>query len=282
MLRLIKGKKEVEKLLPGEKIIAIARGGDINNNFVVLTPSLEESGCDNLSIDYLSKSNPKIRDTHFEPWPESDEQQRDVIMITSPSGCGKSYYAAMYGKNFLAAYPDSRVIIVTPENTEKDNAYSDLPHVWLPTEELVDEEGELLTLEDFELTNEAGESIPSLIIFDDVENLFNKKQDDILLRFASMCLQRGRKTGLFIAFILHRAACGLLSRFVLQEQTAVVFSSINQGSSNLAYALEKHMGFDKNVQKIIKSHAADFGRMVYIKTNTAHRYIISDKIIALL
>lgn len=272
-LEIVKNKKEIKKLLPGQKIIAIMRGGECDGAFVVLTPTLEQTGRDNLDLGFM-----KITNSHFEPWPETDESQRDVILITSPSGCGKSYYAAMYGENFLEQFPKSRIIIITPEDTEKDPAYRDLKHVWIPTDELEDENGELLTLDD--IRDEDDE--PTLIIFDDVENLFSKKQDEILLRFASMCLQRGRKAKIYIAFILHRAACGLLSRFVLQEQTACVFSSVNHGSSNLAYALEKHMGFDKSMQKTIKDHAAKFGRMVYVKTSTAHRYVLSDRIIALL
>lgn len=272
-LEIIKNKKAIKKLLPGQRIIAVMRGGDCDGAFVVLTPTLEQTGKDNLDLNHM-----KLTGSHFEPWPETDENQRDVILITSPSGCGKSYYAAMYGENFLEQFPESRIIIVTPDSTEKDPAYKSLKHVWIPTHELEDENGELLTLEDIQ--GEDGE--PTLLIFDDVENLFSKKQDEILLRFASMCLQRGRKAGIYIAFILHRAACGLLSRFVLQEQTACVFSSINHGSSNLAYALEKHMGFDRSMQKTIKDHAAKFGRMVYVKTSTAHRYVLSDHIIALL
>jgi hypothetical protein len=233
-------------------------------------------------MDDLCPGNPGC----FQPWPESDPSQRDVIMITSPSGCGKSYYAAMYAKNFLHAFEKSRCVIVCPDNSEKDSAYSSVPHVWLPVEELVDDEGNLLTLEDLEAYEDPddpeSDKLKTLIIFDDVENLFSKKQDEILLRFASMCLQRGRKAGLYICFILHRAACGLLSRYLLQEQTAVVFSSINHGSANLEYALTKHMGFDKKIQKTIKSHAEKFGRMVYIKTASVHRYVLSDKIIALL
>lgn len=277
-LRLVKGKKNIGKLLPGEKIIAIARNGELDGSFVILTPTLEQTEKDNFDIEHMGKINRNVLGSHFEPWPETEPSQRDVIMITSPSGCGKSYYAAMYARNFLEQFPESRILIITPESTELDPAYEKLPHVWIPTDELEDEDGQLLTLEDIR----GDDDEPVLCIFDDVENLCNKHQDGVLLRFASMCLQRGRKAGIYIAFILHRAACGLLSRYVLQEQTAVVFSSVNHGSHNLAYALERHMGFDKSMQKTIKAHAAKFGRMVYVKTSTAHRYIVSDKIISLL
>ncbi len=248
----------------GTTPIAIAQGGALNKHVVSMSsdPSAGESA-------FAAPAH-----CAFEVLPEMREGMRDVIMVLGASGTGKSTWSSQYAQTFMSTFKRGkevpRVLIVCPDDPKDDPAFRKIDHIHVDPKELAVEP---LELED--LVDKRG--MPSLIIFDDVEALSDRAQQAALERFSHAVLERGRKKGLYVLYISHRAAAGKATKIILQEQTAIWLPTGASSSGNLSYMLEKHVSVPGELRKIFKQNADSFGRWVYLKTDSNPRFIVSPK-----
>jgi len=272
MLRLASGDK------PSGIPIAICRGGPWKDKIVELIEKCDAREGDEMGLIAPPKSQ-------FFPLPEMRPALRDVLYLTAPSGAGKSTFARAYADTFLDTFSrGSRkptIVVVCKDDPKDDPAYNKLKYVHLRPEELVvgyetpdgttlDKPIELETFVD-------PDGLPTLVIFDDCEAVTDKKEGAALADLQQMLLERGRKKKVFVVFISHRAASGKATKCILQEQNAVWLPTGASTSSNLSYMLEKHLGINPEMRKAFKRNADEFGRWVFIKTDSCPRYIVSPR-----
>ena len=167
----------------------------------------------------------------------STETER--ILIAAKSGCGKSTWMAKYVIEYLIKFPDRRVIMFSRH--EEDPAYNGLPITYIPAKpDLVDEELDLLDLKD------------SLVVFDDCDNLQDKKLTKYIEKLNGDIISNGRKYNIHTAWLCHMLFNGLKTRQLLLEANKVVFFQTGQNYHHARY-LREHVGLDKNQRdKILK------------------------------
>lgn len=292
---------------PNPNSIAIVKGGPWNNRIIDLIDNIENKG-DDTAEEYgaFGEFKPTVDKEYYEgmacpagsefmPLPCHKPDQRDVIYITGASGTGKSTFAGEYARLFSKVFEmegeQPKIIIVSPDDPDNDGVFSSSTYAWQwlsPADIMANN----VTLEDmcdpefrytYTVPGKSAKSEPVtkqqplLIIFDDVEALSNKKEAAALHTFMQAVLERARKKRIYAAYISHRASAGMATKIILQEQNAIWFPLNGSGSGNLSYTLKKHMGIPDELRLILKKSIHEFGRWIFIKTDSCPRYAITQK-----
>lgn len=207
----------------------------------------------------------------FVPSPTKEERQRDVVLISGASGCGKSVLASKMAKHFINAYcsgdEENRVFIISSDDID-DPAYN-FKHRHIKLDD------SLITqpLELDELTNKEGKR--NLLIMDDIEGVSNPKLKKAVDAMTQRILEVGRKRQISTFFIVHRPANGNATKQALVEMDSFVFfPKFITSSRNIDYTLTHHLGIPEGMRKVLKTEG--WGRWVMIKLK-APQMIISEK-----
>jgi hypothetical protein len=207
------------------------------------------------------------KELHFTVCPETRENLTDNILITAGAGAGKSSWCGAYCRVFIEMFkPEPQYITIISADDVEDPAYN-FPHRLIK----VDDEFALDPPSLDELTNPDGKSV---VIFDDIEGITEKKKEKALYGLVESVLTMGRKRGINCLFISHRSANGKQTRMILTELNAVVWFPKISSSRNLTYMLHHHLGMPEGMRNALKSDG--WGRWVCLKTS-APQVLISEK-----
>jgi len=207
------------------------------------------------------------KELHFTVCPETRENLVDNIFITGGAGSGKSTWCASYCKVFNEMFrPKPEFITIISSDDIEDPAYN-FPHRHIKVDDEFAQDPP--TLE--ELTNPNGRSI---VIFDDIEGITEKKKEKAIQSVVESVLTMGRKRGINCLFISHRSANGKQTKMILTELNAVVWFPKISSSRNLTYMLHHHLGMPEGMRNALKSDG--WGRWVCLKTS-APQVLISEK-----
>ena len=136
------------------------------------------------------------------------------VYIAGKSGSGKSCLAALYMNEYLRMFPDRRVYLVSRHEDEK--TYAAVPHEVVPLETFEEaEKGERV----FELEELAN----SLVVFDDCDNVQNKKITEGVKMLSDDLISNGRKYGIYVLTLQHQLMNYKETRNILNEVQRVVF-----------------------------------------------------------
>jgi len=251
MLHLTPLKSKQRNLRP----IAVVKEGDMAVG--VLKISEESNG------DQLIELPPMLK---FSVCPETRESLVDNIFVTGGAGSGKSTWCGDYCKLFIEMFkPKPEYITIISADDFEDPAYN-FPHRHIK----VDDEFALdpPTLDDFTNPNSR-----SVVIFDDIEGIIDKKREKALYGLLESCLTMGRKRGINTIQISHRGADSKKTKMILTELNAVVWFPKIGNSRNLTYMLTKHIGIPEGMREALK--ADGWGRWVCLKTS-APQILISE------
>jgi hypothetical protein len=199
--------------------------------------------------------------------PETRENHVDNIFITGPAGCGKSSFVGDYCKNFIEMFnPDPQFITVISADDFEDPAYK-FPHRHIKVD---DEFGaDPPTLDEFTSPDKR-----SIVVFDDVEGISDKKRLRAVEGVIESCLTMGRKRGINTLFISHRAANAKQTRMILTELNMCVWFPQVGSSRNLSYMLKNYLNISEGLRDALKSPG--WGRWVALKNNVPNM-LISEK-----
>ena len=239
------------KKSPSSKIAAIIRDDEeespLTDKIVYVDPA---TGIGRKSLCLL--------DEYMEIFPTQDPER---VYISGPNGSGKSYISGVYARNYNMIFPKNKIVLISPH---ADTAYTGVTNILkldINDESLYDES---LDLSRFQNT---------LIIFDDIDGLANKKNRLFLENFQKEVIMNGRKLNIHCLSISHMLMNSNQTRHIISEATRTVIFPQAGSTYHIDRYLKIYCGFTKEViQQILRINS----RWVCVN-NTAPQYVLYDK-----
>jgi hypothetical protein len=176
----------------------------------------------------------------FQPIPDPNTE-RNVLYVTGQSGSGKSVFTKKYADEYKLLYPKREVFLFS---CLKDDSSIDkikgLKRINLSPELLNADIG----AEDFK---------DSLVIFDDIDTLMDKKMKAKITGILNSLLETSRHYRTSIIYTSHLACKGSESKTILNEAHSVIVFPRGCGNMKLKYLLENYFGLDKHQIAKIKN-----------------------------
>lgn len=188
------------------------------------------------------------------------ENKNNRIFIAGPSESGKSYLAGNITKQWSKIYPDRKIFLFSPVSEDPAlDPIKNLKRVEL-NEEIVNEPINTEELKD------------SLVIFDDIYGIQDKKIKQAVYSLKDSLLQNGRHNNIDVISIAHTANDNKNTKADnLENNQLCIF--LNIGSHFLTYMLREYLGYDRNQIKMLK---AVRGRYIYILRNYRPNIILTQ------
>jgi len=165
-------------------------------------------------------------------------RETERVFIAGRSGCGKSSLASMYAREYREMFPNNNMFIVSTHDEEKAYQSFDIHKIALDDTFIESPP----TLDD--LNN-------SLIIFDDCDNLTDKKLQDAVKRVNSNLIANGRKYNIHVLTLSHTLMDYSRTRHLLIEANRVIFFLGGSAYHTMRF-LKEYAGLNKKqAQKII-------------------------------
>ena len=167
--------------------------------------------------------------------------ERSILYVTGQSGSGKSYYTKDYATNYQKMYPKNEVYLISAvqdvstidkiKKLRKIDIFKPIfSEVEVPLEEFKD----------------------SLVIFDDVDSIGNKKLKKKVWEIMSNILTMGRHYNISAIITFHVATAGNETKLILNESQSITIFPSASGGRTLKYLLDSYLGLDKKQIERIK------------------------------
>jgi hypothetical protein len=194
---------------------------------------------ENHEDDFNRFNNLKI-DGKFQQVPDP-EKEREILYITGPSGSGKSTYSCNYINNWkkLKKNKEGEVYLFSALN--EDTSLEPVSPLRINIgENLLSNP---LTCEDFQ---------DSLVIFDDIDVISDKKLREEVYKILNQILETGRHFNVSCVITNHLPTAGKDTRRVLNECHTITYFPHSGAGRGLKYLLNEYLGLDKRTQSKIK------------------------------
>lgn len=189
--------------------------------------------------DEINKSFSQITiDGKFQQVPDPDTE-RTILYVTGPSGSGKSTYTANYIKSYKKMYKSNEIYCFSA----------------LTDDESLDAiKPKRICIDDRLVTDPIGvaEFADSLVVFDDIDVISDKKQREAVYSLLNQILEVGRHHRISCIITNHLSTAGKDTRRVLNECHSVTFFPFSGSIKGLKYLLTEYLGIDKKDFKKIK------------------------------
>ena len=190
--------------------------------------------------DEITKSFTQITiDGKFQQVPDPDTE-RSILYVTGPSGSCKSTYTANYIKSYKKMWKSNEVYCFSA----------------LTDDESLDTiKPKRICIDDRLVTDPIGvaEFADSLVVFDDIDVISDKKQREAVYSLLNQILEVGRHHRISCIITNHLSTAGKDTRRVLNECHSVTFFPFSGSIKGLKYLLTEYLGIDKKYFKKIKS-----------------------------
>jgi len=169
----------------------------------------------------------------------NDTSEREILYITGASGSGKSTYTRKYCELYKKKYPKRPIFLFS--SLEEDESLDSIKPMRFKIEDrLVSEPVK-------------PEDIPeSMVIFDDIDVIRDKKHRQAVLDLANQVLEIGRHYKISAIFTNHLPTNKGDTRRILNESHEVVFFPHSGTARGTRYLLESYVGIDNEMIKKIK------------------------------
>ena len=172
----------------------------------------------------------------FQMLPPADTTER--MFIAGKSGSGKSWLACFYMLEYLRIHPNNKIVLFSRH--EEEGTYRHIPHVAVKLDEdFTKEPIDVKVLEN------------CLVVFDDCDNIQDKKILLAVKRLNDDLISNGRKYGISVLTLAHQLMNFSATRNILNEANRVVF--FNSGSSyHIKRYLKVYAGLDEpQIKKVV-------------------------------
>lgn len=213
---------------------------------------------DDLSLEKENQS--------FQLIPDPDTE-RQILYVTGSSGSGKSFFTKKYCREFAKVFPKRPIYIISSVDTDKSvDDIKNLKRIKIKTPEFM--------TEDFVI----GDFKDSLVIFDDVDCITDKKLRIKVNAILGMILETGRHTNTYCIYTSHLATAGNDTKRILNESHSITFFPRTMGGRMMKYLCEGYLGLDKKEIDHLKKITS---RSITIM-KTYPKVVVGDKDIFLL
>lgn len=194
---------------------------------------------DDAKADLMNKNMSEIviTDGILVPVPSVDkkEHQRDSIYIAGPTGSGKSTYAAAYIKEYKKMFPMNKIYVFS--RLSEDPALDKLGVIRVMIDEKLVED----PIEPKELAGKNG----SLVVFDDIDTIPDKKMNESVRKLRDDILETGRKLNIYIISTAHQITNYKQTRTLLNEANSATFFLGGGSNYHIKRFLTVYGGLDK-------------------------------------
>lgn len=165
---------------------------------------------------------------------------RDSLYIAGASGSGKSTYASSYILEYQRAFPKNRIIVFS--RVGFDPVFDGIKKLrrFMIDDSLVDK-----PIEPKELTD-------SLVIFDDIDTIADKRQNEAVRKLRDAILETGRHESIYVISTSHQLMNYKHTRTLLLEATSTTFFIKSGSSYHITRFLKEYCGLNKKqIQRIL-------------------------------
>ena len=207
-------------------------------NSQVATLSYDENGeigCDEIELESGFKFE-------LAPRPLS-EKERTTHFIAGESGSGKSYFAREFAKRYKSMFPKNDIYLISYlEKDETIDEYKEIIRINAITKEFLDECMDL----DLEV-----EFKHSMVIFDDIDSIVNKKTKEKIYGLLNKMLRLGRHHNITVLYLGHELYNSPELKHILNESMTITFFPKHLNYKKMKYLLEVYFGLSpEQIEKI--------------------------------
>ena len=178
-------------------------------------------------------------------------QEREVMYVSGISGAGKSYYCRQYIEKFRKKYPKRDVFVFSSLGECKTlDKLKYLKRIKILDPEFM---SRTLTAKDFK---------QSLVLFDDIDVISNRKIEQQVYEIMNSILQIGRHHQVTALVTSHSATNGNDTKIILNESTAITLFPKAAGNKGLLYIADQYLGLDTKEAKQLKKIEGRFVTIV--------------------
>jgi hypothetical protein len=160
--------------------------------------------------------------------------ERTIFYITAPSGSGKSYLAKEIIQEYRKMYPKRDVFMFSSLETDPTlDTLKYIKRIKINKPEFMEAE---LTAEDFK---------DSLVLFDDIDVISDKKKLKKVQEILNTILQTGRHFKTSCIYTSHASTAGTSTKIILNESHVIIFFPSTSGGKMLKYLCDQYLGFNK-------------------------------------
>jgi nicotinamide riboside kinase len=206
-----------------DKVVAVATNSSDEDEITQSFTSLKLSG-----------------DAKFQQIPDP-HTERQILYITGASGSGKSTYTANFIKKFKKSNKGYEVYCFS---ALKDDESLDVVN---PKRIAIDERlvSDPIRVDDFE---------KSLVVFDDIDVISDKKQREAVYGLLNQILEVGRHHKIWCIITNHLPTAGKDTRRVLNECHSLTYFPHSGSAKGIKYLLTEYLGLEKgDIARIKKS-----------------------------
>lgn len=199
------------------------------------------------------------------PLPRFNKTER--AYICGQTECGKSYWCKQYLKKLVKVHPNKKIILISDVN--EDPELDDLKNI---TRLKLDDELENKKPPKPELFKD------SVVLFDDIDSIQNKKVYNMIQTLRDSLLRRGRHENISVLITSHLCTDYKNTRIILNECNSITIFPRSGSSHGIKYLLKKYAGLDKKqIEKVFNLPSRAVTIYMY-----SPQYVVYDKGVYLL
>lgn len=263
--------------------IAIVKGGEFDKQIIYINEEddYKQSDSDNDSDykDYIKKNKKYYNKNNvnnkkefhindggkIKPLPDFKNTQR--IFISGSTGCGKSYYIRKWLKLYLLVFPERIIYLFSDKKHDESlDTFKNIRRV-----QIDDDLKKKKPIEPEKFKD-------SVVIFDDIDSIQDKKLYAIILSLQTSILNRGRSEGITCICTSHLMNNGQTTKAIYNSCQIIAFPLRGANYYALNYCLKNYIGLDSKQIKVISQLPS---RMCTLFKNYPS-YVLYDKGIYLL
>jgi hypothetical protein len=162
------------------------------------------------------------------------DKERTILLVTGPSGSGKSYYSKHFIMEYKKIYPKRSIYLFSSLTSDPTiDSIKNLKRIKLDSNFM-------------QATFEISDFKNTLIIFDDCDCITNKNTRDKINSLQSLILETGRHTNTSVIITSHLATRGAESKRILNECHTITVFPQSAGGKSLNYLLNQYLGLSNS------------------------------------
>lgn len=191
-------------------------------------------------VEIKNQKEFRLNDGELQILPSITKNQRECLYITAPSGAGKSTFTGKYLARYHKQFPENDIFIFSKKISDPAfDKYDYITRIELDEEFINGEPLDCKNLSD------------SLCIFDDIENIPNKKIKEAVYKLKDNLLETGRSNNIYICICNHIAMNYKETRKDINESTGYVFFK-NGNTYHIKRFLKDYIGIDpEKIKKLL-------------------------------